>query len=144
MRTTLALTAAVLVLVGCSINPGVNSGDDRSALVPVYWSLNDSPRSDGHRLRLHGGTLHSIPSTFRLLSPSGQILASATATFSPSGGGLCGNTQAVGTATAELPLPATEVAAFRAGWPSGYRVEAEVGGAWRPTMLTHAGCTTAD
>jgi hypothetical protein len=145
MRRCIALAVATVVLLaGCRIYPSVTSGDDPATAVPLSWSLNESPRPDGHRLRFYGGTMHSIPGSLRVVTPSGQVVASGTATFSASGGGLCGDTQAVGTARAELPLPAAEVAAFRSGWPAGYRVEAEVGGTWRPAALTHAGCTTAE
>jgi hypothetical protein len=106
-------------------------------------SLNESPRLDGHRIRVHGGTMHSIPSAVRLIGPSGQVVGSAAAAFSP-GAGLCGDTQGAGVAGADVPLPAANVADFRAGWPSGYKLEVEVGGMWRSAVLTHAGCTTSD
>jgi hypothetical protein len=133
----------VVLLLGRRLPAAVTSGDDPSAPVPFRWSLNESPRPDGHRLRLFGGTMHSIPSSVRLVSPGGQVVASALATFSTNGG-LCGDTQSVGTASAELPLAPAEAPAFRGSWPAGYRIEAEVGGAWRPVTLTYAGCKTAD
>jgi hypothetical protein len=144
MRMTIALVITAALLAGCRIYPSVTSGDDPTTAVQLTWSLNESPRPDGHRLRLYGGTLHSIPSSLRLVSSSGQVISSAAAIFTPSGGELCGNTQAVGTASAELPLPAAEVPNFRSTWPAGYRVEAEVGGAWKSTTLTYAGCNTAE
>lgn len=144
MSRTVALVAVVLLLLGCRISPGVSSADAPTSAVPFSWSLNDSPHPDGHRLRFYGGTLHSIPSQVRLVGPSGQVITTAAAIFSPSSGALCGVSQAVGTASVELPLPAAEVANFRRGWPAGYRVESEVGGVWQSTTLTHAGCTTTE
>jgi hypothetical protein len=47
-------------------------------------------------------------------------------------------------ASAEIPLDSTLVSMFRAGWPVGYALEAQVGGAWHPASLSHAGCTTQE
>jgi hypothetical protein len=144
MTKLIALGVFAILVAGCRISPAVTSGDEATAAVPVTWSLHESTRPDGNQLRLYGGTLHSIPSSLRLVSPSGHVLSSAVATFSPSGGAPCGDTQAVGAASAELALPGAEVANFRAGWPAGYRVEAEVAGVWKSTALTYAGCNTSD
>jgi hypothetical protein len=132
---------SALVTSACRLPVAVSSGDDPNAGVPLRWSLNDSPRPDGHLLRVYGGTMHSIPAAVRLLGPGGQLVSSAPATFAP-GAGLCGDTSGAGVAGADLPLPAANVADFRGGWPAGYRLEAEVGGTWLPVAQTHAGCTT--
>ena len=132
-----------VLLLGCRVTGPVTLVDDPAAGVPLRWSLNESPRPDGHRLRVYGGTMHSVPSSVRLIDASGQVIASVPATFG-TGGGLCGDTDGPGVAGAELPLAATNVADFRSGWPANYRVEAEVGGAWLPAALTYAGCNTAD
>jgi hypothetical protein len=141
--TVVAFWLCAVILSGCRVPVSVSSGDDPAAGVPLRWSLNESPRPDGHRIRVYGGTMHSIPSSVRLLGPTGQVVGSASATFSP-GAGLCGDTQGAGVAGADVPLPAANVADFRSGWPSGYRIEAEVGGTWLPTVLTHAGCNSTD
>ena len=121
----------------------VTSAGDPTAPVPFEWSTHTSHRPDGHRLHLQGGTLHAIPSEVRLVSPTGQTIASAPAVqLTDSDDGLCGERR--GVARADLPLPAADIAKFRDGWPAGYRVEVLVGGVWRPAQLTFAGCVSIE
>src|SRR3954447_4769155 len=118
MRILLLL--AVLGVAGC--RPPVSA--PQAEPVPMRWSLNDSPRADGHRLRVAGGTLHAIPARVRLVRAPAQEIAEASAAFDP-GRGLCGDTSGAGTASAELPLSSSDAAAFRGGWPTGYVIEAQ-------------------
>ncbi|HEV8635093.1 MAG TPA: hypothetical protein VG370_12745 [Chloroflexota bacterium] len=143
----LLLLAAAACRAGAATPPGpspVTSAGDPAGPIPFVWSTHTSHRPDGHRLRLQGGTLHAVPGELRLVDPAGRVVSSVA--LSPRLGaqhGLCG--QGVGVVQVDLPLPASELGSFRDGaWPPGYRVEAEVGGAWRPTELAFAGCASIE
>lgn len=115
----------------------VTSADDPAEPVPFRWTTRRSAAPDGHRLVLQGGTIHAIADSARLLDPRGQVVATAPAA-PVSSSDLC---PGGGVVRAELPLAPELLPLFEAeAWPPGYRVEALVGGRWRSTALTFAGC----
>ncbi|MBI4496830.1 MAG: hypothetical protein HY689_02885 [Chloroflexi bacterium] len=139
----LACNAASAAPSGASPTP-ITSAGDPTAPVPFQWTVHESHRPDGHRLRLQGGTLHAIPSEVRLRNSGGQTSASAPAKLlTQADTGLCRG-QPQGMVGADLPLPPADLAAFRSDWPSGYQVEVQVGGVWRPAQLTFAGCRSIE
>ena len=123
---------AALLLVGCTVGARpspkpITSAGDPAAAVRFRWAL------AGETLRLQGGTPHAIADEVRLRDAAGQTVASAPAVPLGAGeGGLCGEPQAQGTVRAELRLPDPS------RWPGQLRLEARVGGAWRPAGLTQA------
>jgi hypothetical protein len=121
----------------------VTSAGSPTDPVPVEWSIHRSYRLDGHRLLLQGGTIHAIPSEARLIGPDGKVVAAGPAR--PLGGAderLCDSRR--GLVRADLRLPAAELPRFEGDWPAGYRVEVRVGGKWRPTQLSFAGCRSTE
>lgn len=142
----------VLTLVGAACNAKdprltpsgpVTSAGDPAEPVPFEWSVHTSQQPDGHVLQLRGGTLHAVPSELRLLDRTGRVVSGGPAAWVADGGPpLCDRRE--GVTRADLPLPAAEVANFRADWPAGYRLEARVGGGWRVAQLTFAGCRSND
>lgn len=112
---------------------------DPTAPVPFRWTTVETHTS-GSFLHVQGGTLHAIPSAVRLLGPSGAVVAEGEARPVAAGEpGLCGEEYA-GMVAAELSVPSAVVDALGTEWDAAYRLEAQVGGEWRATALTFAGC----
>lgn len=107
--------------------------------VLLYWTTHESHSPNGHRLSL-GVRSGAVPDEARLLDPSGQLVASAA--FGPPrpSEGCLGAAASV----AALAVPREVVRAFRPDIAAGYRVEARVGGTWRPGRLVSIGCVSME
>lgn len=123
--------------------PATTSADPPGAPIPAQWTTHTSHSPDGSRLLVHAGTLHSIPSRLRLLDGGGATVSvAATRSVDDLSSSCIDGPEPVG---AELPLPATALARFAgASWPAGYRLEAELGGTWRPVSPTFANCVVME
>lgn len=107
--------------------------------VLLYWTTHESHSPDGHRVSL-GVRSGAVPDEARLLDRSGRVVASAA--FGPPRPyeGCLGAAASV----AALPVPLEVVQAFRPDPAAGYRVEARIGGAWRPARLVSTGCASME
>lgn len=107
--------------------------------VLLYWTTHESHSPNGHRVSL-GVRSGAVPDEARLIDPSGPVVASAA--FGPARP----NEGCLGAATsvAALAVPLEVVRAFRPDVAAGYRVEARVGGTWRPARLVSIGCTSME
>lgn len=107
--------------------------------VLLYWTTHESHSPNGHRVSL-GVRSGAAPDEARLLDRSGQVVASAV--FGPPRPyeGCLGAAASV----AALPVPLEVVRAFRPDPAAGYRVEARIGGAWRPARLVSTGCASME
>jgi hypothetical protein len=158
----LALLAVTLVIYGqgwlgasplggAAPTTTITSAGSPTGPVPFIWSTHVSHREDGHRLFLQGGSLDTVVDEVRLVSPDGTVVAGATTVpLKETDHSLCETTIERGMVQAGVPLSRSELEPFRGNrssfgtWPSGYRVEARVGGAWRPVQLTFAGCLSIE
>ena len=123
----LSVLTACMHLAQPTIAPITSTGDP-AAPVPFHWTL----PPDG-LLRLQGGNPHALASELRLLDATGRAVADGPATPLGAGAaGLCGVDQPHGMVGGSLQLPDASK------WPGQYRLEAKVGGVWRPTQLTKA------
>jgi hypothetical protein len=120
----------------------VTSAGNPSDPVPFRWVLASDAATATTTLRLQRGTLHAIPSAVRLVDASDQVIALAATIFAPGGRpDLCGGSNFAGMTEADLPLsPSTATAFAEDAWPTGYRLEAEVGGMWRPVEVEEVVC----
>jgi hypothetical protein len=132
-RTAIVSAACAALLVaacarGAAPSPTpITSAGDPAAPVPFRWEL------AAGTLRLQGGTLHAIADEVRVRDAGGQAVASAPAVpLGASATGLCGEPRAQGMVRAEVRLPDP------GRWPGQLRLEARVGGTWRPAQLTQA------
>jgi hypothetical protein len=144
MSLLLPLVSALVLLLpnGDQVVGPITSAPDPSEPVPFLWALHRSHSAAGHRLLLSGGTIHAVPSDVRLVDSTGQVVATA-ATSPAADGNSCPGSR--GIARAELPLRTELLAAFAGGEaPADYQIEARVGGTWRSTVLTFAGCESTE
>ncbi|MHB1131038.1 MAG: hypothetical protein ACYC4L_01480 [Chloroflexota bacterium] len=142
-----ALALGIVFVRGAPANatvPDTDSGTpitsaDPNKPVPFVWSTVQTHFS-GSLLRLQGGTLHAIPAAVRLIGPGGEVVATSdTRPVGAGEAGLCGE-GATGLVAADLAVSRQAVEALGAQWPANYSLEAQVGGEWRATTLTFAGC----
>lgn len=140
VRSALSVLFAIL-LGACA--PSASSADPPGAPLPARWATLTTHRPDGSRLLVHAGTLHSIPSRIRLIDASGATVAMvATRSVDDLDSSCIEGLEPVG---AELPVPRTTLALFAGGsWPTGYRLEGEVGGTWRATSPIFANCVVME
>lgn len=107
--------------------------------VVLYWTTHESHSPNGHRVSL-GLRSGVVPDEARLLGHRGQVVASAAFGSARPYEGCLGAAAAV----AALPVPLEVVRAFRPTAAAGYRVEARIGGTWRPAQLVSTGCLSME
>jgi hypothetical protein len=109
--------------------------------VPFRFCIHDD--GDRHWMQLEGGTTDLLPTSVRVLDRNDQVIE--TRRFIPITPGQKGHARIIegeptGVAWVVLGIGDEVVAAFDAGEPSPYRVEAKVGDEWISTVLVDTGC----
>ena len=109
--------------------------------VPFRFCIHDD--GDRHWMQLEGGTTDLVPTSVRVLDRNDEVVE--TRKFIPIAPGQKGHAKIIegeptGVAWVVLGITDEVVAAFDAGKPSPYRVEAKVGEEWISTVLVDTGC----
>jgi hypothetical protein len=143
MARTVSLAGALLL--ACTAPATTTSpGTTTSNGLELFWASYQMNAEPHYRLIFEGGTDAVRPTEVRIVLPSGATAASATAVSVPNDNDpllLCGPTK---TSAPRLygPVRATVAVSdqlfkdfIRQG--TGFRVEARIADAWRPTRLTH-------
>jgi hypothetical protein len=116
----------------------VDRGASGQAIV-LYFSTHISHSPTGHRVFVAPGAA-PLPEQARLIDGAGQVIA--TAGFEAPKSYDCLHAAA---GVAALAVPQNVVERFaRQNGDAGYRVEARIGGAWKPVELVASGCASIE
>jgi hypothetical protein len=111
----------------------------RGQVILLYVSTHTSHSPTGHRVFVAAGAA-PLPEQARLIDPAGQV--TATAGFEAPKSYDCLHAAA---GVAALAVPQSVVDGFaKQNGDLGYRVEARIGGAWKPVELVASGCASIE